>query len=262
MTITIGTDYELFLQQNKKVIPAWEVLPYPKEKPLDINGFKFHFDNVTAEVATPPTTSLGEFIVQIKRGQKLLKQAINRKDIQFLYKASALFGEEYLTNAYFLEFGCSPDWCVWTETENIVDNSYNLYRAAGGHIHIGHPSLVNNIELMKRYVYALDLRLGVPSVIKDPDKNRRRLYGKAGAFRIKPYGIEYRVLSNFWITKASYITWVFDVCERELNTLLYDLDYNDYILNTKTIDTIIATINDSDVVSAKTLCKELSIYVP
>jgi hypothetical protein len=48
----------------------------------------------------------------------------------------------------------------------------------------------------------LDLRLAVPSLIWDKDKKRRLLYGKAGCFRPKPYGMEYRTLSNAWLNPA------------------------------------------------------------
>ena len=37
-------------------------------------------------------------------------------------------------------------------------------------------------------VKLLDIFLGIPSVIIDPDKKRRKLYGKAGAFRLTKYG--------------------------------------------------------------------------
>jgi hypothetical protein len=43
----------------------------------------------------------------------------------------------------------------------------------------------------------------------DNDVERRELYGKAGAYRPKPYGCEYRVLSNRWLTSSTLIGWVF-----------------------------------------------------
>ena len=54
------------------------------------------------------------------------------------------------------------------------------------HIHIGYDN--NNIDASLRLVKYLDLYLGVPSVLKDKDKRRRSLYGKAGCFRLTSYG--------------------------------------------------------------------------
>ena len=56
----------------------------------------------------------------------------------------------------------------------------------------------------------LDYYLGLPSLLFDPDTSRRKMYGKAGAFRPKPYGMEYRVLSNAWLKSPELIKWVFN----------------------------------------------------
>jgi len=56
----------------------------------------------------------------------------------------------------------------------------------------------------------MDLYLGVPSVLMDKGELRKQLYGKAGAYRMKPYGVEYRTLSNFWIFSDTTIGWVWD----------------------------------------------------
>ena len=39
----------------------------------------------------------------------------------------------------------------------------------------------------------------LPSLRESNDRKRRELYGKAGAFRLKEYGVEHRVLDNYWI---------------------------------------------------------------
>jgi hypothetical protein len=55
--------------------------------------------------------------------------------------------------------------------------------------------MMNGFDLTKQ----MDWFLGAWSVKHDPDVTRRRLYGKAGSCRIKSYGVEYRVLSSFWV---------------------------------------------------------------
>jgi hypothetical protein len=71
--------------------------------------------------------------------------------------------------------------------------------------------------------------LGLWSVIRDPDTKRRELYGKAGAFRFKPYGVEYRVLSNFWLHTPDRMEYVWHLvrgalgCRTEPDPLLQDI---------------------------------------
>lgn len=50
--------------------------------------------------------------------------------------------------------------------------------------------------------------LGVPSVLRDRDKKRRSLYGKAGCFRLTGYGVEYRVLSSAMMKDINTLKFV------------------------------------------------------
>jgi len=54
------------------------------------------------------------------------------------------------------------------------------------------------------------LHLGIPSVHLDTDTLRKSLYGKAGAFRPTSYGLEYRVLSNFWLKSEELTKWAYN----------------------------------------------------
>jgi hypothetical protein len=57
----------------------------------------------------------------------------------------------------------------------------------------------------------IDLFTAIPSVLLDPGesgKARRELYGKAGAFRYTPYGLEYRTLSNYWMADIALFSLV------------------------------------------------------
>jgi hypothetical protein len=59
-------------------------------------------------------------------------------------------------------------------------------------------------------VKQLDCYLGLSSLMYDTDTKRRAMYGAAGAFRPKSYGVEYRVLSNAWLLSEERMRFVFD----------------------------------------------------
>lgn len=56
----------------------------------------------------------------------------------------------------------------------------------------------------------MDLFLSVPLVIMEPDSKRKELYGKAGAFRPKPYGLEYRTPSNWYLSDKKLMKWAYN----------------------------------------------------
>lgn len=70
----------------------------------------------------------------------------------------------------------------------------------------------------------MDAFLGLPSVIKDKDKKRRSLYGKAGCFRITDYGVEYRVLSSAMMSSTAKLSFVWKQLQKALKA--YQCDYN------------------------------------
>ena len=51
------------------------------------------------------------------------------------------------------------------------------------------------------------------------------MYGKAGAFRPKPYGMEYRVLSNFWLTSDVHMGNVFHLVSRAAIRVVKEQSY-------------------------------------
>ena len=63
---------------------------------------------------------------------------------------------------------------------------------------MGSPKLVNDPTLCTQLVRALDLSVGLFEVAITGKSPRRDFYGRAGDFRMKEYGIEYRTPSNFW----------------------------------------------------------------
>ena len=77
-----------------------------------------------------------------------------------------------------------------------------------GHISIGWDDFTQDQQL--DIIKAMDATLGLESVLLDDDTERKKLYGKAGCFRFREYGIEYRSLSNFWIKNDESLNWAWN----------------------------------------------------
>jgi len=108
-------------------------------------------------------------------------------------------------------FGCEPDFNAWTRKMNPRPFVEDLsLRSCGGHVHVG--TSLDKIGTIR----AMDAFLGVPSIFIDTDVRRRALYGKAGAHRPKPYGVEYRTLSNFWLWEKQHKEWVYEQTAKAL----------------------------------------------
>ena len=77
-----------------------------------------------------------------------------------------------------------------------------------GHISIGwdNPTQEQQLDMVK----SMDATVGLESVLLDNDIERKKLYGKAGCFRFREYGIEYRSLSNFWIKTDESLKWAWN----------------------------------------------------
>ena len=211
--ITIGSDPEFFLfsELETKFISAIDMFPGDKQNPHKITeeGHAIQVDGIGCEFNIPPCTTADDFHKEIKFVMDYMNDTIIKpKGLLISPKASALFKADQLNDKRAWEIGCSPDINAWTLDTNNPKEYVDKMRAVGGHVAVGYtnPDAYLSFEMIK----AMDLFLGVPSVLLDKDTKRRELYGKAGAMRITPFGLEYRVLSNFWIFDEVLTKWVFD----------------------------------------------------
>ena len=82
---------------------------------------------------------------------------------------------------------CDPDFCIYTGTVNEPGKlGKTTLRSSGFHIHIGYEQC--NIDTSLAMLQYIDAFVGIPSIIYDTDAERRKLYGKAGCFRLCEYG--------------------------------------------------------------------------
>jgi hypothetical protein len=208
---TIGCDPEFFLLKNNLPQSAIGLVGGTKEEPKAIGrtkGFSVQEDNVSVEFNVPPAHSHEEFIKNIQFVMTHLKKKL--KDYDFSHDSSLIFDDDQLRHPKAMEFGCEPDFNAWTKQINPRPVAQNLnLRSAGGHVHVGTKE--DPIEVIR----AMDLFLGVESIVKDKNGERRReLYGKPGAYRLTSFGCEYRTLSNFWIFSKETIKWVYDQTQK------------------------------------------------
>lgn len=206
---TFGCDPELFILDGKgrPVVPTF--IPGTKEEPFKVQKGAIQRDGMAAEFNIDPASSFKEFNDNITAVLNQLKGFIP-KDHTFSFVPAIRFDPEVFDSAPedAKELGCTPDYNAWTGEVNPPpgDPEDPYLRTAAGHIHIGWSkedlplSDVQHILNCQDVVKQLDWYLGAWSCLVDPDPVRRKLYGKAGAYRPKSYGVEYRVLSNFWIT--------------------------------------------------------------
>lgn len=98
-------------------------------------------------------------------------------------------------------------------------------RTGAGHIHIGFTENKdvnedNHFLECAAMAREMDYYIGIYSLLWDSDSSRRSMYGRAGCFRPKPYGVEYRTPSNAWLRDDRLINWVYNSSKRCVENVL------------------------------------------
>lgn len=203
-----GCDPELFVTDpDGRPVTAEGLLPGTKDEPFKVDCGAVQVDGMAAEFNIDPAVDFQHFNHNIVQVIKQLKGMLPT-GYKLLPAPAVTFDQEMwdLAPEKAKELGCSPDFNAWTGETNPPphDPSNPRLRTASGHLHIGwtedeSTSDLQHVMNCRDLVKQLDWYLGGWSLKMDDDATRRRLYGKAGACRYKPYGVEYRVLSNFWL---------------------------------------------------------------
>lgn len=225
----LGCDPEIFLvdaagalRSSIGLIGGTKAQPSPL--PMLGDGYAVQEDNVAIEFNTPAADSREVWSNQIEATIKFLKQELHMMyGFDFSRQSAAIFPEKELAHPMAMMFGCDPDYDAWTGKTNPKPKAADWrLRSCGGHIHIG-ETFKDDHEKMKMG-RLMDLFAAVPSVLMDSGEMRKELYGKRGAIRYKPYGLEYRTLSNFWIFEEKTRLWAWDVTQQAMAALRQGLD--------------------------------------
>lgn len=240
---TVGSDPEMFVtDKNGIVIPSFKFLKSSKENDLtydankcfsdghnSISGNqKIFWDGFQAEFNVVGTTCLSWVTDSTRIGLKTLldKARAYDKDAKLTIEPTLDIPYEMLRDSApeHVEFGCTPSLNAYNMEGIKLDGRDVPFRSAGGHIHLG-MTFDKNLTAVK-YVKALDAILGVACVSlfgKYDDAKRRTMYGLAGEYRLPKHGLEYRTLSNVWLSHPLMMQFVFELARRVTGIVKDDL---------------------------------------
>lgn len=233
MEIKIGADPEFFLRRHGELVSAHGMVPGTKEKPYQVDGGAIQVDGMALEFNINPATSAEEFWDNIQTVLGGFREFLPENEgWEFDFSPVAEFGKELIEAQPFeaRTLGCQPDYNAYTKMENPKPDVNVPFRTASGHIHIGwtedeDPLNPEHFEAGCMLTEQFDYTILPIMRFFDLDTKRRELYGAPGAFRPKPYGMEYRVLSNHWLKEERYATLVFDTCKWATDKLLTGESY-------------------------------------
>lgn len=257
--VKVGSDPELFIinSTNNKVVSSIGIIPGEKgnayRAPDMPKGYGLQIDNILAEFNIPATNKKENFIASIEYMKDYIRNFVKKvnPDLDIQCVASREVDEDQLQSPEAKLFGCNVSYNAYTEDENPKpDGERDNLRSSGFHLHLSYktPNAATSIKLIKY----LDMYLGIPSVVMDPDTKRRTLYGKAGDFRLRAYGVEWRSLSSYMMSSKEILEFVWNGIMRAIKAYNYNLPLID-------AETVQNTINNSDVETAKHLIEKYNL---
>lgn len=217
-----GADIEFFIKNPKtgRPTPACGKIGGTKEKPIPLDGeFSILEDGAAVELNYKPAATYTEFRDRIVRSAAIISKHTGYE----VYDGPETNLPGLAAFKQANEIGCMPDFDAYSPNP-LVDRpipdikEFGKLRFAGGHIHLSYevkkqiPSwvvarFIDYFMTIPFLSYVHD-EYGKEEGVKMIGKNRSKYYGWAGLHRDKPYGVEYRVLSNHWATAAHYAEYV------------------------------------------------------
>jgi hypothetical protein len=224
----IGCDPEIFVVgPDGHPASAYGLIPGTKANPLKVRNGMVQVDGMALEFGVDPAATKEEFIFRVKDVMQQLQDML--PEGYLLTTESVVFFPMDVIDSQpeeALELGCDPDYNAYTQKRNTppVLPSANM-RSAGGHIHVGwgngfDPFDSRHVDACAALTVEMDYFLGAASLAWDKDALRRSIYGAAGAFRPKPYGMEYRSTSNQWIMSEELMGYVFEATVKAISSVM------------------------------------------
>jgi hypothetical protein len=198
------------------IVPGTKVKPYPLK-----NGGAIQADGTAVEFNILPARSGKEFHNNIAQALKDIEEFVDISKYAFDYSPSVCYDTDYFNYSipsYAKELGCDPDFNAYTGVNNPLHYPDQNVRTGSGHLHIGflgddvvsNPKEDNHFMDCRVLTRAMDFSFLPFKYSWDTDNIRTKTYGIMGNFRPKPYGVEYRTLSNAWLNNPKMWAPMFD----------------------------------------------------
>lgn len=262
---TLGADPEIFVSQAGKLVSAFGLIGGTKNDPLVVDRGAVQVDGMALEFNIDAAGSEEQWLGNINSVMATLESMVPGYKLEC--QAVAEFGAEYIKAQpeKAKELGCDPDYDAYIVGVNPRPNGDLPFRSAAGHIHVGIPETEGDapvddgdyIAYVAQKVRELDFYLALPSLFYDNDTKRRELYGKAGAFRPKKYGFEYRTLSNQWLKSDDLKLWAYRATQYGLEQMDKGISLFD-----KYGDAVQRIVNKSDKAEASRIIKAEGLLLP
>lgn len=252
--VLVGTDPELWLMdKNDKIISAHRDIPGTKSVPYSVpGGNAIQADGTAFEFNIAPATDASLFYARCGAVLDGLPRTVKGwpSGTKLLASPLVVYSEEDWKNIpeSAKELGCSPDFSAYTLKTNPRPNPDKVHprlRTAAGHIAIGWrapPLLVEgdpasdagHFETCATIVRVLDVIFAAFDDFFHPEPHlkalqaaRQRLYGDYGAFRPKPYGLEYRTPSNTWLRNENTMRTAYSLTMLGYSLVRFGFDASD-----------------------------------
>jgi hypothetical protein len=220
MKISIGCDPEFFLwnTETKRYEGAHDAkVPGTKQKPYKLEVGSVQIDGTAVEFGIDPADTSYEFSYNINRTLEEIRSMIDVK-YEFHYNPVVKYNRDYwfsLSKDY-TQLGCDPDYSAGVINSfmpNPTPKIPETTRTGSGHIHIGWGRDIAQSGSHFWDCAALSRQFShIMSCVRscwDNDKERSYYYS-ISAYRPKPYGVEYRGLSNAWLKRPNLFPWIFE----------------------------------------------------
>lgn len=254
--VKVGGDPEFFIfnKNTKRYVSAHNRVPGTKKEPFVLDKEEpfetIQADGTAVEININPSNMSFAFIASV---QRILGQTTRL----FLRPHEVLVASPCVTYSpkdweklpkSALELGCDPDYNAYTGMRNPTPDPAKFLprsRTGAGHIslswrkadNLAHPfdpehfsdcaAVVRRMDLLY-FLFMYPYVEGEYTPYSALSAYRHQLYGARGAFRPKPWGVEYRSPSNLWLlshgtmsvivnlAKAAFVSTITEISDEDI----------------------------------------------